>query len=235
MPQEPAGPLREPPPDLVDQLVNRARHIFGNGSRGDEVVSRVADKLNLSAQPNNLNSWLTAVVWNAYWDSKRQEKSDQSPRGHHKKPLTMKVGKKGGGDPVEVERPQLADAGLSVKLSAQAEELRQLRQASIVKPVSECIAVILEQSSDTYRGLYKALLTNIMGDADDYKNLDTLRNEHGIVNITYHKQRLLDALAKCLKKKGLDREALAEFDASDFYNLVDEAKMTRLHDVSDRK
>jgi hypothetical protein len=234
MPQESGRPLWETDRALFDKLVEQAREYYGNSGLGDEVVSQIADKFSLYTPPvDNPAGWVKTTAWSQRQEIKRKEARDKRPGGHFKKPLTERRTSKDG-QPIEVEIRELADDRFSPTLSERGEELRRFKHTHFAELLETYGPLAIGDRGDKHRGLNEALLTNIiaefMGQLQDRKDLATLRKEYGIPNVNYHKGMLLAAIARRLEDAGLNREALVhlleELDPSDFYNVIDDTKMT---------
>lgn len=230
-------PLWEKNPALFDILVARARERYGHGQLGDEAVSEIASRFSNAStfDVQDPVGWSTTTVRNQLKELKRRQNREKRPHGHLLQPLTTTNVKKDG-NPVEVERPELADSGWSAIQLERQENLRKARREYVVWFLGKYGPLAIHDLGDEHQSLMEALLRNVIsvltGRLQDRKDLATLRIEYGVSNVNYQRKKLIAAIARRATLDGLSREALVavlgEFDPDDFYNVVDDTKATPL-------
>src|SRR5687767_12092334 len=106
MPDESARvPPQETVPSLLHKAIGRVRELHGYGELGDELASKIADKLiSRSYEVNDSEEhWINKVVWSQEMDLYRKQGRHKKLGGRPIKPLTQTKTNRDG-KKVEVER-----------------------------------------------------------------------------------------------------------------------------------
>jgi len=234
--KKPGRPLWDTDPALFEMLCKRAREY---GSLGDELVSQIAEKFSNSSilVVDNPEHWVNKTVSSQKIELDRARARDEKPQGHWKMPLTSTKTNKDG-ESTEVDIPELADSGFSQTLSERSRKLHQIRRGYFLNLLEKHGPLAIADCGDQHRDLRQALLKNMIavlrGRPQEKKDQAALAREYGVSNttVTNQKGKLFEAIARRLQAEGLNFESLLnvleELDPEDYYNVVDDTKMTLL-------
>jgi hypothetical protein len=134
----------------------------------DELISQIAYRFRQSSgySVDNPAHWVNRTVHRQMIEIVRKKKPELRPRGHRKERLTV-TRINNDGDSVEVERPELADAGFSLSLRERADKLTQFRRDLFLGLIERYGALAINDRGATQNDLNEALLQNIVAEFTD--------------------------------------------------------------------